>query len=182
MKLIDTEIPDVKIIEPDVFGDNRGWFLESYSKKKLSDLGLNVEFVQDNHSFSAEKGTLRGIHFQNDPMAQSKLIRCTRGSVLDLAIDLRKGSPTYLKYIKVELSAENKREFFIPRGFGHGFLTLTDEVEFQYKCDQYYSPEFDRSIRYDDPELNIDWGVSDPVISEKDKNAPLLKDSDINFG
>lgn len=181
MKIIDTEIPEVKIIEPDVFGDNRGWFIESYSKKKFADLGIDADFIQDNHSFSAEKGTLRGIHFQNNPMAQGKLIRCTSGAVIDVAVDLRKGSPTYKKYVKVELSAENKRMFYMPKGFGHGFLTLTSDVNFQYKVDEYYSGEQDRSIRFDDPELNIDWGIDEPIMSEKDANAPLLKDSDCNF-
>lgn len=182
MKIIDTEIPEVKIIEPDVFGDNRGWFTESYSKKKFAELGINADFIQDNHSFSSEKGTLRGIHFQNDPMAQGKLIRCTSGAVIDVAVDLRKGSPTYKKYVKVELSAENKRMFYMPKGFGHGFLTLTPDVNFQYKVDEYYSGEQDRSIRFDDPEIGVDWGIADPIMSEKDKNAPFLKDSDCNFG
>jgi len=181
MKIVETEIPEVKIIELDVFGDNRGWFTESYNKKKLFDLGINVDFIQDNHSFSAEKGTLRGIHFQNNPMAQSKLVRCTRGKILDLAVDLRKNSPTYKKAISIELSEENKKMFFVPAGFGHGFLTLSENTEVQYKVDNYYSAEHDRSIRFDDPELAIDWGVQDPILSDKDKNAPLLKNSDINF-
>jgi len=181
MKIVETEIPEVKIIELDVFGDNRGWFTESYNKKKLFDLGINVDFIQDNHSFSAEKGTLRGIHFQNNPMAQSKLVRCTRGKILDLAVDLRKNSPTYKKAISIELSEENKKMFFVPAGFGHGFLTLSENTEVQYKVDNYYSAEHDRSIRFDDPELAIDWGIQDPILSDKDKNAPLLKNSDINF-
>lgn len=169
------------IIEPDVFGDHRGWFFESYSKKKLADLGINVDFVQDNHSFSAEKGTLRGLHFQNQPMAQAKLIRCTKGAVLDVAVDLRKSSLTYKKWVAVELSAENKKQLFIPKGFGHGFLTLTPDAEFQYKVDEYYSKEHDRSIKFDDPEIGIDWKIIDPIISDKDKDAPLLKNSDVNF-
>ena len=181
MKIIETKIPEVKIIEPDIFGDHRGWFFESYSKKKLKDLGLDVDFVQDNHSFSAEKGTLRGIHFQNNPKSQAKLIRCCRGSVLDIAIDLRQKSPTYKQWGAVELSAENKKQLFIPKGFGHGFVTLTPDVEFLYKVDQYYSSDHDRSIRFDDPEIGIDWGINNPIISDKDKNAPLLKNSDVNF-
>lgn len=181
MKIIDTEISEVKIIEPDVFGDHRGWFMESYNKKKFADIGINVDFIQDNHSFSAEKGTLRGIHFQNNPMSQAKLTRCTSGAVMDVIVDLRKVSPTFKKWVKIELSAENKRMAFAPKGFGHGFLTLTPDVEFQYKVDEYYSGEHDRSIRFDDPEIGIDWGISDPILSDKDKNAPLLKDSDINF-
>ncbi|MCX6812248.1 MAG: dTDP-4-dehydrorhamnose 3,5-epimerase [Candidatus Berkelbacteria bacterium] len=181
MKIVDTEIPEVKIIEPDVFGDNRGWFFESYNKQKLAELGIDVNFVQDNHSFSAEVRTLRGIHFQNNPKSQAKLIRCTAGRVLDIAVDLRKNSPTYKKSVAVELSAENKKQFFIPKGFGHGFLTLTDNAEFQYKVDEYYSKDDDRSIRFDDSELAIDWKTADPILSDKDKNAPTLKDSDCNF-
>ena len=181
MKINKTNISDLCIIEPDVFGDNRGWFTESYSKSKLKDLGIETDFVQDNHSYSAEKGTLRGLHFQNNPKAQSKLIRCTKGAVLDVAVDLRKSSPTYKEWVAIELSAENKKMFFIPKGFAHGFLTLTENVEFQYKVDEYYSPEHDRSIRYDDPEIGIEWQNQNPILSAKDKDAPLLKNSDINF-
>ncbi len=181
MKAIQTEIPGVVIIEPDVFGDHRGWFMESWSKKKLAELGIDVDFVQDNQSFTAKKGTLRGLHFQMNPMAQSKLVRVVSGAVLDVAVDIRKNSPTYLKWVSVELSSENKRQFFIPRGFAHGFVTLTDNVEFVYKCDNYYSKECDRSIKFDDPQINVNWNVTAPIISEKDANAPLLKDSDCNF-
>ena len=181
MKINKTNIADLCIIEPDVFGDNRGWFTESYSKSKLKDLGIETDFVQDNHSYSAEKGTLRGLHFQNNPKAQSKLIRCTKGAVLDVAVDLRKSSSTYKEWVAIELSAENKKMFFIPKGFAHGFLTLTENVEFQYKVDEYYSPEHDRSIRYDDPEIGIEWQNQNPILSAKDKDAPLLKNSDINF-
>jgi len=181
MNVIKTDLEGVLIIEPQVFGDNRGWFMETYSKSKLQELGIDAEFVQDNHSFSAQKGTLRGIHFQNEPAAQAKLIRCTQGSVLDVAVDLRKGSPTYKKWVSIELSAENKKMFFIPKGFGHGFMTLEDNTEFQYKVDDYYSKENDRSIKYNDPEIGVDWGQVEPVLSEKDKSAPLLKNSDVNF-
>jgi len=181
MKITLTEIKDLLIIEPKVFGDNRGWFFESYSKLKLSEYGIECDFVQDNHSFSAQKGTLRGLHFQLNPKAQAKLVRCTRGAILDVAVDLRKGSPTYKKWVAIELSAENKKQFFIPKGFAHGFLTLTDNVEVQYKTDDYYAPEYDRSIAYNDGDLNINWGIKDPILSEKDRNAPLLCDSDVNF-
>lgn len=181
MKRIDTKIEGVYIIEPDVFGDNRGWFMETWSDKKLKDLGIDVTFVQDNQSYSAKKGILRGLHFQMDPMAQAKLVRVVRGAVMDVAVDLRKGSPTYLQYVTVELSAENKRQFFIPRGFAHGFVTLTDDVEFVYKVDNYYSKECDRSVRFDDPEIGVEWGIEDPILSEKDLSAPLLKNSDCNF-
>ncbi len=181
MKIVSTKIEDVKIIEPDVFGDERGWFFESYSKKKLAELGIEVDFVQDNHSMSAARGILRGLHFQLAPKAQAKLIRCTKGAVLDVAVDLRKNSPTYKKWVSVELSAENKKQFFIPKGFAHGFLTLEPDTEFQYKVDEYYSAEHDRGIRFDDSEIGVDWGVSEPILSDKDRNAPLLKDSDVNF-
>lgn len=181
MKIIPTELPGVYIIEPKVFEDERGWFMETYSYKIFQELGISVVFVQDNHSYSRKKYTLRGIHFQNNPMAQSKLVRCTRGRILDVAIDLRKGSPTYKKWIAVELSDENKRMMFIPKGFGHAFLTLVNDVEVQYKVDEYYSKEYDRTIRWDDPEIAIDWPVKEPILSEKDKNAPFLKDSDCNF-
>lgn len=181
MKLIDTSIPEIKLIEPDVFGDSRGWFYESYSLKKMLELGIDANFVQDNRSFSAKKGTLRGLHFQKNPMAQAKLVSCTRGEILDVAVDLRRGSPTYLKWEAVKLTAENKKMFFIPKGFAHGFLTLTDNVEVLYKADEYYSPEDDRSIRFDDREIGIDWSIDSPILSDKDKNAPMLKDSDVNF-
>lgn len=181
MELIKTDIPGVVILEPKVFGDHRGWFTETYAYNTLKDLGIDVTFVQDNQSYSKEKGTLRGLHFQQNPMAQTKLLRCTRGKILDVAVDIRKGSPTYLKWVSVELSAENKRQLFMPKGFAHGFVTLTEDVEVQYKVDAYYAPECDRSIRFDDPSIGVDWGVSDPILSQKDMNAPLLCDSDCNF-
>lgn len=179
MKLINTDLEGVYIVEPQVFGDARGWFMESYSKIKTPE--ITCDFVQDNHSYSATKGVVRGIHFQNGEHAQAKLVRCTRGAVLDVAVDLRKGSPTYKKWVAVELSAENKRQLFIPRGFGHGFVTLTDDVEFLYKADNYYNYESDRSIRWNDPEIGVDWGINSPQLSDKDNNAFLLKDSDCSF-
>ena len=181
MKMVDTKLPDVKILEPDVFGDDRGWFMETWSQKKLAELGVNLTFVQDNQSFTAKRGTLRGIHFQNGEWSQAKLVRVVAGAVIDVAVDLRKGSPTYLQWVGVELSAENKRQLLIPRGFGHGFVTLTDDVEFVYKVDNDYNKKSDRSVRFDDPQIGVDWGVSDPVLSDKDKNAPFLKDSDCSF-
>lgn len=180
MKIIETDISDVIIIESTVFGDHRGWFTETYSKIKLIDSGIYIDFVQDNHSFSAQKGTLRGLHFQLNPKAQTKLVRCTSGAVLDVAVDIRKASPTYKKWVTAELSQENKRQLLIPKGFAHGFLTLTDDVEVQYKVDEYYSSELDRSIRFDDPSIGIKW-CDNPILSQKDLNAPLLKDSDSNF-
>ncbi|HBU12678.1 MAG TPA: dTDP-4-dehydrorhamnose 3,5-epimerase [Clostridiales bacterium] len=176
-----TDIDGLMIVKPDVHGDSRGWFMESYSKPKFKELGIDCDFVQDNHSYSAKKGVLRGLHFQLAPMGQCKLIRCTRGAIRDVAADLRPGSPTYREWVSVELSAENKAMFFIPVGFAHGFVTLTDDVEIQYKVDTIYSPAHDRSIRYNDPDIGVDWGIEDPVLSDKDRNAPLLKDSDINF-
>ena len=181
MKMVDTKLPDVKILEPDVFGDHRGWFMETWSQKKLAELGVNLTFVQDNQSFTAKRGTLRGIHFQNGEWSQAKLVRVVAGAVIDVAVDLRKGSPTYLQWVGVELSAENKRQLLIPRGFGHGFVTLTDDVEFVYKVDNDYNKKSDRSVRFDDPQIGVDWGVSDPVLSDKDKNAPFSKDSDCSF-
>ena len=181
MKVMQTKLPGVLIVEPDVFGDHRGWFMETWSAKKLADAGITADFVQDNQSFTAKKGTLRGLHFQMNPMAQAKLVRVVAGAVMDVAVDLRKGSPTYKQWVSVELSAENKRQFFSPRGFAHGFVTLTDNVEFVYKCDAYYSKEHDRSVRFDDPAIGVDWNVSDPILSEKDVSAPFLKDSDCNF-
>lgn len=181
MNIIKTDIEDLLILEPRVFGDHRGWFTETYSKAKFQELGIDVEFVQDNHSMSAQKGTLRGLHFQTSPKAQTKLVRCTKGRILDVAVDLRKGSSTYKQWIGVELSEENKKQILIPKGFAHGFLTLTDNVEVQYKVDEYYAPECDRSIRFDDSEIGVKWGIEEPILSEKDLKAPLLKDSDVDF-
>ncbi|MPM84787.1 dTDP-4-dehydrorhamnose 3,5-epimerase [bioreactor metagenome] len=181
MNVIETKLKGVYILEPRVFGDSRGWFMESWSKRTMEEAGLFYDFVQDNQSFSAQRGTLRGIHFQNGIDAQAKLVRCNKGAVVDYVLDLRKGSPTYLEWVSAELSAENKRQLLIPRGFGHAFLTLTDDVEFLYKTDNFYSPKSDRSIRWNDPEICVDWAVAEPVLSDKDKNAPLLCDSDVNF-
>ena len=185
MKKIETKIPGVVIIEPDIHGDHRGYFMETYSTCNFHELGIDNVFVQDNMSFTAKKGTLRGLHFQNDPMAQAKLVSCTKGTVIDVAVDIRKGSPTYKQWVAVELSEENKKMFFIPRGFAHGFLTLTDNVEFRYKVDNLYSKEHDRGIRYDDPSVNVDWGGLlngiEPILSDKDKNGPTLDESDCNF-
>ena len=181
MKVTKTEIEGLLIIEPQSFGDNRGWFMETWTKSKFADNGINTEFVQDNQSYSAVKGTLRGLHFQTEPKAQTKLLRCTRGEILDVAVDLRRGSPTYKKWVSVKLTAENKKQFLMPKGMAHGFVTLTDDVEVQYKVDEYYSPECDRSVRFDDSEIGVDWGVKDPILSEKDLKAPLLKDSDVEF-
>ena len=181
MKFTKTKLDGVVIIEPDVFGDHRGFFMESWSQKKMEEAGLFYNFVQDNHSMSSVKGTLRGIHFQKGDKAQAKLVRCVRGVVLDVAVDLRHESPTYKQWVAVELSAENKKQLLIPRGFGHGFVTLTDEVEFLYKADNYYAPKADAGIRWNDPEIGVDWGVKDPILSAKDEKNPLLKDAGVIF-
>ena len=181
MKRVDTKLPGVYIVEPVVYGDHRGYFMETYSTKTFAEIGIDTVFVQDNQSFTAQKGTLRGIHFQNAPMAQAKLVWVVKGAVLDVAVDLRKGSPTYKQWVGVELSSENKRMLFITRGFGHGFVTLTDDVEFCYKVDNLYSRECDRGIRFNDPAIGVDWGVTEPVLSAKDMFSPMLEDSDCNF-
>ena len=185
MKVTETSLKGVYLVEPKVFGDERGWFMESWSKQKFEGAGLNVEFVQDNHSFSADKGTLRGLHYQTEPMAQAKLIRCSKGAIFDVAVDIRKGSPNYKKWVGVELSADNKKQLFIPHGFAHGFLTLTDDVEVQYKADNFYAPHYDGNIRWDDPDIDIDWPFDPVILSDKDKNAPLLKErvdrNELNF-
>ena len=147
----------------------------------MEETGLFYDFVQDNHSKSTVKGTLRGIHFQKGNKAQAKLVRCVKGVVLDVAVDLRKNSPTFKQWVGVELSAENKKQLLIPRGFGHGFVTLTDDVEFLYKADNYYAPDADAGIRWNDPDIGVEWGVENPILSEKDKKNPFLKDCDELF-
>ncbi|MFC2729829.1 MAG: dTDP-4-dehydrorhamnose 3,5-epimerase [Centipeda sp. (in: firmicutes)] len=182
MNVIETTLAGVLILEPKVFGDARGWFMESWSKKKMEDAGIFVDFVQDNHSFSAEKGTLRGLHYQLNPMAQAKLLRVSRGTIFDVAVDIRRGSPTYAKWVGIELSAENHRQLFIPRGFAHGFITLTNDVEVLYKADNLYAPECDGNIRWDDPEIGIKWPIDPVVLSDKDAAAPLLvARTELNF-
>lgn len=181
MKFIKTKLDGVYIVVPKVFGDNRGFFMESWSKGAFESAGLFYDFVQDNHSLSTVKGTLRGIHFQRGDKAQAKLMRCVRGAVLDVAVDLRPASQTYKQWVAVELSAENKKQLLIPRGFGHGFVTLTDEVEFLYKADNLYALEADGGIRWNDPEIGVDWGISDPILSDKDTKNPFLKDAVTDF-
>jgi len=182
MKFIKTEIPEVMIIETTVFGDARGYFLESFNKETFEENIGGVHFVQDNESKSS-KGVLRGLHFQKPPFAQAKLVRCIEGSVLDVAVDIRKGSPTYGKHVTVKLSGENKRQLFVPRGFAHGFAVLSETAIFAYKVDNTYAPEYDAGIKYDDKELNIDWCITEEEIqlSEKDKNLSFFKDLDSPF-
>jgi dTDP-4-dehydrorhamnose 3,5-epimerase len=177
MNVVATAIPDVRIIEPKVFGDARGFFFESYNKRTLAPLGIDAEFVQDNHSKSA-KNVLRGLHYQfRQP--QGKLVRVVAGEVLDVAVDIRRGSPTFGKWVSFVLSAENKRMAWIPPGFAHGFLVRSESAEFLYKTTDYYAPEHERSIVWNDPDLVIDWGIADaPVLSAKDAAAPLLRDAE----
>lgn len=177
MKIFKTEIDGVLVIEPQVFEDARGYFFESYNQAKMEEAGLHYNFIQDNQSKSCY-GTVRGIHFQKGEFAQAKLVRVLEGTVLDVAVDLRKNSPTFGKYVAVELSAENKKQLLIPRGFGHGFSVLTPTAVFAYKCDNVYNKASEGGIRFDDPDINVDWKINpkDAVLSDKDKNAPLLKD------
>lgn len=183
MKVTELELKGVFLIEPNVFKDYRGYYMESYSKRTLEKYGITDDFVQDNHLLSLKRGTIRGIHFQNEPYAQSKLLRCTNGKILDVVVDLRKSSTTYKKWISVELDADTKKQIYIPRGFGHACISLVDNVEVQYKVNNLYEPSHDRAIAWNDPELDINWTIShdDIIVSEKDRNAPLLKDSDVNF-
>ena len=178
MNVIKTDIEGVVIIEPKVFGDHRGYFFESFSERDFNAQVREVRFVQDNESRSSY-GVLRGLHFQKPPYAQSKLVRVVKGAVLDVAVDIRKGSPTFGKHVAVELSEDNHRQFFIPRGFAHGFVVLTDDVIFQYKCDNFYAPECEGAIAWDDPDLGIDWKVPADriVLSAKDNCTPCLKDA-----
>lgn len=175
MNVIKTKIEGVVIIEPRVFRDDRGYFFESFSQQRFNELVAPVTFVQDNESRSTY-GVLRGLHFQKPPYAQSKLVRVVKGVVLDVAVDLRKNSPTFGQYEQVLLSEDNKRQFFIPQGLAHGFVVLSPEAVFQYKCDNYYAPQAEGSVRWDDPQININWQLplGDILLSEKDKKAPLL--------
>lgn len=182
MKVIKTAIEDVVIIEPEVFGDARGYFFESYSQKKFDEQVRPVKFVQDNESKS-KYGVLRGLHFQKGKNAQSKLVRVVKGRVLDVAVDIRKGSPTFGQYVAVELSEDNHRQLFVPRGFAHGFSVLSEEAIFQYKCDNLYAPQSEGAIAWNDPEIGIDWQLpaEDVLLSAKDAVHPMLKDSEYLF-
>ena len=177
MNVINTEIPGVVIIEPRVFGDHRGYFFESFSERDFKENVREVKFVQDNESKSCY-GVLRGLHFQKPPYAQSKLVRVVSGRVLDVAVDLRQGSETYGKHLCIELSGDNHLQMFIPKGFAHGFAVLSEEAVFQYKCDEYYAPESEGSIAWNDPDLAIDWHISqdDVRVSDKDRRSPGFKD------
>ena len=177
MLIEQTLLRDVLILTPKRFGDDRGWFMETFNATRVAEAGLTLNFVQDNHSMSAKIGTLRGLHFQTPPHAQDKLVRCSRGAILDVAVDIRRGSPSYGKWVGAELSAENGKQFLVPKGFLHGFVTRAEHTEVQYKCTDVYAPECDGGIRWDDPDIGIDWGLTgDPVLSTKDTLAPLLRD------
>lgn len=180
MKITQTELPGLLLIEPDVFRDERGYFCETYNEAKLSQLGFTQNFVQDNESKSS-KGVLRGIHFQKPPFAQAKLVRVVSGSVIDFAVDLRKGSPTYGKYKAVKLEAEKKNMLYLPEGFGHAFVSLEDNTIFSYKCSNLYNKESESGILFSDPDLAIDWQIENPILSDKDKILPCFKDFDSPF-
>jgi dTDP-4-dehydrorhamnose 3,5-epimerase len=183
MNFIQTEIPDIIIIEPQIFGDNRGYFVETFREDKLYEfIGYKIDFCQDNESKSS-KGVLRGLHYQAHPYAQSKLVRVIKGKVLDIAVDIREGSPTFGKYISIELSAENKKQLLIPRGFAHGFVVLEDNTIFTYKVDNYYNPKYDRGIAFDDESININWILEKEqlMLSDKDTKQPKLNETDYLF-
>ncbi len=174
-------IPDVILIEPKAFGDDRGWFMETYKRSEFEANGIRVEFRQDNHSRSTAKGVIRGLHYQKDPAAQGKLVRCVDGAIYDVAVDIREGSPTYGRWVAAELSAEDRRMLWVPPGFAHGFCTLTDASEVVYKATAEYSAPHDRGIRWNDPAIGVTWPVKSPMLSPKDAQAPLLADADNNF-
>lgn len=181
MTFIKTDIPDVVVIEPKVFGDDRGYFVETFRLDKFEEaIGHKVDFIQDNESRSSF-GVFRGLHYQLPPFTQSKLVRVIEGTVLDVAVDIRRGSPTFGRHVAVELSGENKRQLFVPRGFAHGFLVTSPTAVFSYKVDNYYAPKHDRGILYNDPEIGIDWGIESErlLLSDKDSDQPLLKDADL---
>jgi len=175
MNIIPTGFSGLYILEPKVFSDQRGFFYENYNQKAFTAAGIPAVFVQDNHSRSV-KGTLRGLHFQAPGCAQAKLVRCTLGEVYDVAVDLRRNEPTFKQWYGIKLSAENKKQFYIPQGFAHGFAVLSDFAEFQYKCDGYYAPQAELGIIWNDPDLGIDWPITDPLISEKDRKNSFFKD------
>src|SRR6056297_1252645 len=182
LKVTETKLPGVLLLEPRRFGDERGFFSESWSRKTFSAHGIDTDFVQDNHSVSAAVNTVRGLHFQSPPHAQAKLVRCGRGRLFDVAVDIRKGSPTFGQWVGYELSFANGQQLLIPEGFLHGFSTREPDTEIIYKCSDYYAPECDGAVRFDDPDLAIDWGLSgDAILSDKDANAPLMAQFDSPF-
>lgn len=181
MKVIHLKLDGASIIEPVVHGDNRGFFMESYNEQVFKQNGIHHNFIQDNHSLSAETGVLRGLHYQLNPKAQTKLVRVLSGAIYDVIVDIRKNSSTFGQWVGVILSEDNKRQLLVPNGFAHGFCTLVPNTQVLYKVDEYYSPENDRGILWSDPSLGIDWPTTNPILSDKDKRHPLLKDAEINF-
>ncbi|KRE86353.1 dTDP-4-dehydrorhamnose 3,5-epimerase [Paenibacillus sp. Soil766] len=181
MKMTPTALVGLVIIEPEVHGDHRGFFMESYHAAKLAKEGITIDFVQDNHSLSEEIGVLRGLHYQLNPHAQTKLVRVVAGSIFDVAVDIRTSSPTFGQWVGVTLSASNKRQLLVPQGFAHGFCTLEPKTEVLYKVDAYYSPQHDRGILWSDPAISIQWPTTSPILSAKDEKHPLLRDAEINF-
>ncbi len=178
MDVIETDLPEVKLITPPRFGDKRGFFSETYNRRAFAEIGVSTEFIQDNHAFSAESGTLRGLHFQGPPATQTKLVRVLRGAILDVVVDIRHGSPNFGKHIMAELTAESGQQILCPKGFAHGLLTLTSNTEVAYKVDAYYAPELDFGVRFDDPDLAVDWPLAEDklILSEKDRHQPFLRD------
>ncbi|OCT11118.1 dTDP-4-dehydrorhamnose 3,5-epimerase [Paenibacillus pectinilyticus] len=181
MKITTTALKGLVMIEPDVHADHRGFFMESYHAAKLAALGISISFVQDNHSLSEEVGVLRGLHYQLNPHAQTKLVRVIAGAIYDVAVDIRPSSPTFGKWVGVTLSAANKQQLLVPQGFAHGFCTLEPRTQVQYKVDSYYSPAHDRGILWSDPAIGITWPTSSPILSVKDEKHPLLQDAEVNF-
>jgi dTDP-4-dehydrorhamnose 3,5-epimerase len=181
MQVIRTKLNGVAIIEPSIHGDHRGFFMESYSSELFQQCGIDVNFVQDNHSLSVEANVIRGLHYQLHPKAQTKLVRVISGAIYDVVLDIRKNSSSFGQWVGVILSEANKRQLLVPKGFAHGFCTIVANTQVVYKVDEYYAPEYDRGILWNDPTLNIDWPTAKPILSDKDKKLPLLQDAEINF-
>lgn len=180
MRVLPLKLPGASIFEPVVHGDHRGYFMESYNENVMKDRGLYFNFIQDNQSLSSEVGVLRGLHYQLNPKAQTKLVRVISGAIYDVIVDIRRNSPTFGQWVGVILSEHNKRQLLVPKGFAHGFCTLVPNTQVLYKVDEYYSPDHDRGILWNDPDLDIDWPISNPVLSDKDQRHPLLKDAEVN--
>jgi dTDP-4-dehydrorhamnose 3,5-epimerase len=181
LKLVETKIKGVLVIEPDVYGDSRGFFMESYNRQKFREMGLEHDLVQDNHSLSVQAGVIRGLHYQSHPKAQSKIVRVLTGAIYDVAVDLRRASPTYGEWVAAVLTEDNKRQLLVPKGFAHGFCTLVPNTQVMYKVDEYYSLENDCGLLWNDPDLNIDWPTKDPILSDKDKRQPAFKELQQNI-
>ena len=181
MKIHKTFLEEVVLFEPDIFRDERGYFTESFNEKKLKSLDIDFKGVQDNHCLSEKKGTLRGLHYQLNPAAQTKIVRVIAGEIFDVAVDIRQGSPTFGQWEGITLSAENRLQIFVPKGFAHGYISLTSNTEVLYKVDEFYSPDYERSILWNDPDIGIDWPLKNPILAEKDLNAPRFRNAEINF-